>query len=104
MKKTLNKAIVTGALVVALVGGSAVAANATTVAAGGGTHSYSVDLGYNYSSYYHGSYYHRATAFNNGGGFQRAYAEAGYWARASISAAVSGNQAAWYHNYGSRNI
>lgn len=102
MRKTITKATIGVALVAALVGGSATAASAES--AGGGTWYYGVDLANNWSNYHHPIYYHRATAYNDWGSIQRRYANAGYWANASISAAVSGNRAAWYHNYGATNF
>ncbi|WP_438354768.1 lactococcin 972 family bacteriocin [Microbacterium sp. CJ88] len=104
MKKFAIKAAVSAALAVALVGGGAVAANATTEYPAGGTWVYGVGQIWNYSEYHHPAFYHRATAYNDRGSLLRAYGEAGQWAKASIPAEPNGNRAAWYHASGSRNI
>lgn len=102
-RRSVSGMVVAGAVAVGLVVGGAAPAHAVTQNVGGGTWSYGVTATTNYSNYYHGSYYHRSTAYNSSG-TQRAYGEAGYWSRAGVKATLSGNQAAWYHNYGYRNI
>jgi len=103
-KKWAIRAVVTAALVSGMVGGTAAAANAES--AGGGTWYYGVEgaQAYNYSHYLHNSYYHRASVVDGNGYRVRAYGEVGQWAMARQRATISGNTAAWYHNYGNRNI
>ncbi|REJ06421.1 lactococcin 972 family bacteriocin [Microbacterium bovistercoris] len=92
-----TKLIAASALALAMAVGSVTAANATTEYVGGGTWQYWVDYGTdtNYSGYYHGSAYHRASV-SNGTGTVREYANAGSWARAMQSAAAWGNKAYWW--------
>lgn len=99
------RVLMTGALTIALIGGSAMSASAalTSVSAGGGTHQYGIAAWAphdrtNISNYYHKSVLHRSSVVNGFNQLVRsANASGGVWAKASQVATSSGNKAYWAH-------
>lgn len=83
------------AILATLMGGGAMAANATITYPEGGTFSYGTDdpSRGTWSDYYHSSRAHYSTAINASYSVRSANAAAGVWSRASIGTTLYGNRA-----------
>ena len=91
LKRKAMLAAVTGLMAVG------VASPAFAVKAGGGDWYYGVSVCCNWSEYHHSSTKHGASVKNSTGLVRSDCMDAGKTARASQSAAISGNQAFWRH-------
>ncbi|GAA4552472.1 hypothetical protein GCM10023192_82300 [Amycolatopsis samaneae] len=87
--------VTVAAAIVTAMTGTAAPALATTEPAGGGTWSYGVSLGVNYSDYYHPTKWHKSSVRSGGVTRHSGCAAPGTWSHATISAAISGNKAYW---------